>query len=262
MLTHAVIRGDVNQKDITALLTDHPDIRVLNTPTTRVAETLDLYLTNVPPDTTHVRKFPPLSATSGQPSDHDCVVCFVKQRRKHILTKKTFKYRPYSEDKAGAFGAELATVDWAPLYQLGVNRAVEAMNTILQELYHKHFPEKTQTIKSSDDLWVNGKIRRLAVKKQRHYRKRKKDWRWRQWRTRCKLRYDYNVVEKIRTTGARSHFTSAAATYEVKAFIVPDSESPPIISGERLKILGFVFGLTPDVFVHVREMISSFNSKL
>ena len=113
---------------------------------------------------------------------------------------------------------------------------------------------------------------------------------------------DYNIIEKIRCTAAPSHFSNKSPTYMVHApgsenifndvkvisgelgmvvndsktqllcintnglktrsFINTDSNSAKLVSGEKMKILGFTFGPTPDVSLHTSQLISLFNMKL
>ena len=111
---------------------------------------------------------------------------------------------------------------------------------------------------------------------------------------------DYNVIEKVRTIDAPSHFTEGKPTYRVHAPQSEDvfhsvfykakdigmqvnadktqllcirgggedlrtyirTEEGRLTSGERLKILGFSFGRTPDVSVNTSELINRFNSNM
>ena len=106
-----IICSDINQKSITPLLTDHPDIIVLNTPSTRKEEVLDVCLTNIS-QSCSVKKLPPLQNETGQGSDHACMFVQAKTDRVHSFEKTSFKYRPFSEQKADDFASDLAMVDW------------------------------------------------------------------------------------------------------------------------------------------------------
>ena len=111
---------------------------------------------------------------------------------------------------------------------------------------------------------------------------------------------DFNVIEKVRTTAAVSHFTEGRATYHIHAplservfvdverkaeeigmivnasktqllcisqagksnrsYIRPAEEK--LKSTDRLKILGFVFGNRPDAGAHVECLVRKFNTKI
>ena len=175
-----IMCGDFNNKNIDSLLADHPDLRVLETPTTRKDETLDLCLSNLDPTCTMVKKFEPLQSITGRPSDHDCIAVTVKQEKKHIFVKETFRFRPYTDEGEEKFGKALAAVDWAGLYSLTANDAVNEMNTTLKQMYEQSFPEVTRTVKSSDPPWLNKKVKRMVNKKRKYYKKRGKNDLWRE----------------------------------------------------------------------------------
>ena len=99
-LLQVFLCGDMNRKDVTAILADHPDISVLQTPSTRNNDAIDLCMTNAERDSISVTKLPPLTTPDGRESDHSCILCEVKQPRRHIFRKIKFKTRPFSEKKS------------------------------------------------------------------------------------------------------------------------------------------------------------------
>ena len=52
------------------------------------------------------------------------------------------------------------------------------MDTILERIYNKNFPEKTKTIKSSDPPWMNARVKRAAEKKRKFYRRKGNSANW------------------------------------------------------------------------------------
>ena len=88
------------------------------------------------------------------------------------------KHRPFSEDKANCFGIDLASIDWAPLHLMEASEAADFLESALSELYHRHFPEVSFIIKSSDPPWMNRQVKRLARKKKERYKMRRKDETW------------------------------------------------------------------------------------
>ena len=172
-----VVCGDMNQKNIDQVLVDHPEVTVLQTPSTRKGETIDLCLTNIAVQCS-ATKLPPLETMQGQKSDHDCILVRSKTERRHIFSKKRFTFRPYSEEKADSFARELAVFDWAPIHALEVNEAVEMMDKVLSSMYARHFPEKTKTVKSSDPPWMSRKVKKASEKKRKYFRKKGKNTTW------------------------------------------------------------------------------------
>ena len=84
-----------------------------------------------------------------------------------------------NEASIAQFGRDLVCIDWAFLYPLSVDQAVQAMDDCLSEAYHRNFPEVTRTIKSTDAPWMTLKIRKLVHKKRKCFRKEKKSQKWR-----------------------------------------------------------------------------------
>ena len=173
-----VVCGDMNKKDVVPILTDHPDVHVLQTPPTRHAETIDLCLTNVGEEFVSAECHQPLESRDGRRSDHNTMVCTIKQPKVHIFEKRVIKTRMYNETREASFGADLACVDWADIHLLNADQAAVHMTAVLSGLYDKHFPVHTRTIKSSDPPWMTNGVRKIVRKKRKRYRKHKKDRGW------------------------------------------------------------------------------------
>ena len=173
-----VLCGDMNRKDVIQIAVDHPDMTILDTPHTRKLDTIDLCFTNIAGEKL-VKKLPPLSSSTGQMSDHNCILVGIRSEKRHCFEKIKFKHRPFSEKKAEAFGRDLAAVDWAEIHCLPVDEAVDFMNHRFQEIYRKNFPEETKWIKSSDPPWFTKRARRATEKKRKCFRRRGKGTAWR-----------------------------------------------------------------------------------
>ena len=171
------ICGDINKKDITSVLVDHPDIAIIDTQTTRGSEILDLCLTSMR-QFCQTKKLPPLETQNGTRSDHDTIFVQVRSERKHLFTKTKFTCRPFSEERAQSFMNDLVGVDWAEIHMLDVDQSVDFMDRVLLDIYHKNFPEVTTNIKSSDPPWMNKSVRRASTRKRKYYRKRGKNDTW------------------------------------------------------------------------------------
>ena len=136
-----ILCGDFNKKDYLAILTDHPDLQVLDTPPTRGNEILDLCIHSLSGEIS-VKKIAPLSTEDEVVSDHDFIIVKSIAERKHVFEKMRFKYRPYSEEKSEAFAGMLAVFDWVDIHTMDVNNAVAYMNDVIGEMYRRCFPEK------------------------------------------------------------------------------------------------------------------------
>lgn len=172
-----VVCGDMNQKDISQILVDHPEIVVLKTPPTRKRETIDLCLTNFEGEIT-TRAFLPLESDAGQKSDHNCIVVRALTDRVHVFEKKKHFFRPYTREGERRFGAELSMIDWAEIHSLDVNAAVKMMNDTLGEIYERNFPVKQIVVKSTDPPWVNNAVRKASERKRKYYRRKGKTPTW------------------------------------------------------------------------------------
>ena len=172
-----IICGDFNLKNYLPIITDHPDITVMDSPNTRKNEILDLCLANFETGAT-ITKFPPLDNDKGQLSDHHCMVVQLKEKRVHLFKKKRFSFRPYNLESAEYFGAQLLGVEWSPIHLMDVNEAVDFLDSTLISIYESSFPLKTKTVKSSDEPWVNNKVRKLSEKKRKYYQIHGKNATW------------------------------------------------------------------------------------
>ena len=173
-----IIGGDMNQKDISAIIVDHPDVMVLDTPATRREEKLDLCLTNLKREDCYIRKFAPLTNDDGVKSDHDCLAVTIKSAKTHHFKKKKISFRPYTVEAETMFGARLAAVDWADLHLLSTDQAVKAMDETLDAIYSESFQLKTRVIKSTDKDWMTSRVKRLTEKRRKCFRKQGKCDRW------------------------------------------------------------------------------------
>lgn len=170
--------GDMNKKPVDILLQDHPVLQVLPTAPTRGDEVLDLCLTNADMDRVSARVMDPLSSDTNTPSDHRVVRCQLQLPRCHFFTKNTFTYRPINDAGIEMFGNRLVGVDWAPIYQMEVNQAVEFMDNVTDAIFSDSFPERTKTIKSTDSPWMTRRLRCRIRNRKRYFKKRGKRLLW------------------------------------------------------------------------------------
>ena len=183
--------GDFNNKDVSTILADHPDMRVLDSPPTRNNQVLDMCITNFDPSGCDVSVGDPLVSDMGIPSDHEAMICRATSERRHIFKKRRIWVRKYTERGERNFGALLAAFDWRDIHTLEANAAVEYMDSVLSEMYDECFPRKSFVVKSTDKPWVNRAVKRASRRRRRHYKRRGKDARWEE----LKVRSDKRIEE-------------------------------------------------------------------
>ena len=222
-----VLCGDFNKKNMDGVLVDHPDIRVLDTPTTRGGEVLDMCLTNATGQI-DVKRLMPLHSETGQSSDHYCMFVRVINERKHDFVKTRFSFRPFTEEASVGFTESLAAFDWANIHGLDVNEAVTYMNGILNDMYIANFPEKTKTIKSTDPRWLSRRAKRATEKKRKYFRKHKKNAHWKRLDAQAKVIVNEEKEAFLERTkkGMLESKNSAAFFKSIKALSTKETTKP------------------------------------
>ena len=60
------------------------------------------------------------------------------------------------------------------------SQKAELLQTMLVDIYHKSFPEKTQKINSDDQPWISFKLKAMDRRRKREYSKHRKSDKWHQ----------------------------------------------------------------------------------
>ena len=98
---------------------------------------------------------------------------------KPVRSKKTFTYRPYTEDRLQQMSEWLQKEKWSQVaHEASAHKKMEVLQNILLNKYHEYFPEKLKTISSDDQPFYTDKLKRLKRKKSREYYKNRKSLRW------------------------------------------------------------------------------------
>ena len=90
------------------------------------------------------------------------VLWWKPKSRNHIPIPKKVKivYRPLSERSVHAFGRWIANFDFDPhCVKTNIDKKVETLYSILQQMYHECFPVKERTICETDKPWLDTNIK-------------------------------------------------------------------------------------------------------
>ena len=178
-----MVAGDFNQWEIGEILLDFADLHELDTPPTRGDRRIDRIFTNWSEDISDCGVLPPLDTSAPDDritySDHGIQYLCSRIPGKEPTQWETYSYRPYNEQQAEKFLAELALTDWGTVYeQEGSNNMAIRLQFILDELMDSHFPLKTVRRKESDLPWFNAVAKRMTKKKMAIYKAEGKSPRW------------------------------------------------------------------------------------
>ena len=156
-----VVNGDFNQWPVWEIMEDHPDLVELQHGPTRNDKKIDRTYTNFDRSIVESCTLAPLETEVGNVSDHMMVfgrAVFPPAPKNNV----TYTHRPYTEQGARAFLAEIEKQNWqSVLSEEDVEAKVAAFQKILDEFMDRFFPLKTTTKRVSDPPWVNDQIRKL-----------------------------------------------------------------------------------------------------
>ena len=98
---------------------------------------------------------------------------------KPVRSKKTFTYRPYTEDRLQQMSEWLQKEKWNQItHETSAHKKMEVLHNILLNKYRKYFPEKLKIISSDDQPFYTDKLKTLKRKKSREYYKHRKSLKW------------------------------------------------------------------------------------
>ena len=202
--------GDINQFGIKPLHSDHNEIQEVSSPPTRMGSRLDLISTNFNSELKEVYLSSPLESSTSV-SDHDVLVTEYVIKHNHRFKLVKYQTRSYTKKAESAFLEEIKEIKWEERF--GNIKCASALTDIFQgvvgTLVDKHFPIRTRTVKSTDDPWINDRIRRLIRRRKKEYRKNGRSLRWKRLKAECEreiaaAKKDYYNGEctKMTTKGA------------------------------------------------------------
>lgn len=181
-------------------------IPLINRPT-RISKTnaslIDNIITNDVLDTT-LKK----GIIKSDISDHFPIfVCFNISNKISRNEKTKVQKRNFTTESKKLFKQELAATDWSFFqnYDDDVNGLYERFSQEVQDIYDRHFPVETKTVKLKDiqTPWISKGIKKSSKRKQRLYIKAKK-----KPATEQTYRNYKNLFEKIKTKAMQKYYAT------------------------------------------------------
>ena len=174
------IGGDFNGLDISDLICDFPDIRILDSPATRSDERLDLLLANIPDKAdVLVTKRRPLQTKDGKLSDHDALLMEMTATNSDRFKITYREIRPVTKKGTAAFNAWIKEESWSDvLNQDGANQMASAMVSKIDNAMNTFFPKKKIKVKSTEDPWITPQIKAKIRGRKRVFDEEHRSDRW------------------------------------------------------------------------------------
>ena len=183
---HWIICGDTNDLKLEPILQLNPKLKQVVQNPTRLdpPRILDPIITTLSDYYQMPECLAPLDAdpdSNGKPSDHLMVVMepISQMNNKPARTKRTFTFRPYTEDRLQQMQTWIDKENWSEISrETSAHKKMELLQTILLGKYQEYFPEKTRTICSDDQPFYSHKLEILKRRKSREFHKRRKSSKW------------------------------------------------------------------------------------
>ena len=149
-----IIGGDFNNFCIGEAIDDYPDLRILESPPTRLTERLDLLVTNIESENdsrTTVTKQPPLETSDGRKSDHDALWMESTFPSTDRFKKSTYWSRPKTKAGLDKFDNWIKEEQWTGIIGEGdANIKADAFIGLIDRKMNECFPLKLNKVKSTD----------------------------------------------------------------------------------------------------------------
>ena len=161
------VGGDTNNRKISDLLEEHPDVKLVDTPGTRHGAKLDEVATNVEDHISKAGIVAPLASEGGVLSDHHIQYICVDLPAVHHFTKNKFCYRPITEKGRQQFIAKLVEQDWAQITGSNSSESADNLAVLLDSFVTDCFPLVEVSYKSTDAPWIDRPLRRQIRRRRR-----------------------------------------------------------------------------------------------
>ena len=183
---HWLICGDTNELKLDPILQLSPSLKQVVQNPTRLdpPRILDPIITTLSDLYQLPECLAPLDAdpeSNGKPSDHLMVVMepISQINNKSARTKKSFTYRPFTEDRLQKMCEWIEKESWGEVaHEQSAHVKMKVLQNILVNKYQECFPEKTRTISSDDQPFYTQKLENLKRRKSREFHKRRKTKKW------------------------------------------------------------------------------------
>ena len=174
-----IVSGDANRRKIHEGLADFPDIQDVQLPPSRQGAALLRCASNLDTEVKQTFTVSPLESDDSVQSDHRIVVVRADLPRRDTFKKTSFTFRPYTKAGEHKFGSLLLSTDWSQIMTEDPSSAVATFDKILSDYTDMCFPEKRQTIKSTDLPWATARYKRKVRQRKRCFRQ---DGRYQRWK--------------------------------------------------------------------------------
>ena len=177
-----VLGGDFNGFSTGTIRDDYPDLEIHLTPPTRGNRTIDLALTNIESSITRSQVLPPLrNDESETESDHRFVVFNAAWKHSHRFTWIRTRGRQLSQENVERCIEEINRYDWTSLADTDMTPTALAkrLHDTLCSIADRTIPWKTYKRRSTDDPWIDDKIRKMIARRRAVFRNKgrnSKDW--------------------------------------------------------------------------------------
>ena len=115
---YVYLGGDFNKSNLSKIVKDYKDIRIIKSGPTRGSSTLDIFATNNN-EVNEVEVLPPIENEIGIQSDHRVVCLRTRMPRVPAYEVKQYKYRRRDEDSLQLFDQYLKRQDWSEVLRAG-----------------------------------------------------------------------------------------------------------------------------------------------
>lgn len=162
-----LVTGDFNRLNVSRLL-NHFRLRQIVKVPTRKNVTLDLMLTNIHEYYCAPQTYPPFGL-----SDHNTIVASPNVKAPRTSNKKVVTRRDCRASRKAEMGRYLSLIDWSHL--LGPLDSCEEMWKMFHEIIQigldMLMPEKRVEISTVDVPWMNDRLKKLIMKRQKAFNK-------------------------------------------------------------------------------------------
>lgn len=187
-----------------------PGITLIPAPATRQGVVLDLSLNNFADEVTNTSTIYPLTTTTGIESDHRILLVECHLAQSHVFEWVKYRTREITEEGKKRFLRFFRNIRWEQTLggTIYPDESVLILHNKIENLNNMCFPWRNRKVKSTDHPWINDKIRRMIRRRNRRYRKHKRDAKWQKIKSKTdteiansKAEYYRKEVEKMKNGG-------------------------------------------------------------
>ena len=172
-----IISGDINDLDITEILSFDPAFFQIVRRPTRKNSILSIIITDLRRfyvEPIIISPVPVDANKKGSPSDHNGVLAVPLGSKEAIKgTTKEIKYvRPMPKSSIDEFRHSIGSIEWSLMLDgSSSSEMVETFQNMTCELQDVHFPLKKVTITPYDKPWITNELKSIRRRRQRLYRR-------------------------------------------------------------------------------------------